>query len=82
MRSKKTSSSPPNNLIDYQSTPYTDKDGENPRPWYIEENGKANGVVVIVVFLLASVHRDRPATAGGVYQSTVGTDRGRAFVRR
>ena len=56
MRSKKTSSSPPpNNLIDYQSTPYTDKDGENPRPWYIEENGKANGVVVIVVFLLSQV---------------------------
>jgi hypothetical protein len=55
-RSKKTSSSsPPNNLIDYQSTPYTDKDGENPRPWYIEENGKANGVVVIVVFLLSQV---------------------------
>jgi len=57
MRSKKTSSSSssPNNLIDYQSTPYTDKDGENPRPWYIEENGKANGVVVIVVFLLSQV---------------------------
>ena len=50
-RRKKTSP----NLIDYQSKPYTDKDGENPRPWYIEENGKANGVVVIVVFLLSQV---------------------------
>ena len=52
-RRRKKTSSP--NLIDYQSTPYTDKDGENPRPWYIEENGKANGVVVIVVFLLSQV---------------------------
>ena len=34
------------------------------------------------VFTLAGVHRDRPATVGGVYQSAVGTDRGRAFVRR
>ena len=52
-RRRKKTSSP--NLIDYQSKPYTDKDGENPRPWYIEENGKANGVVVIVVFLLSQV---------------------------
>lgn len=44
------------NFIKYQSKPYTDKDGDNPRPWYIDEaSGKANGIVVIVVFLASQV---------------------------
>ena len=50
------SSSKSNNFIKYQSKPYTDKDGDNPRPWYIDEaSGKANGIVVIVVFLASQV---------------------------
>ena len=44
------------NFIKYQSKPYTDRDGDNPRPWYIDEaSGKANGLVVIVVFLASQV---------------------------
>ena len=50
------SSSKSTNFIKYQSKPYTDKDGDNPRPWYIDEaSGKANGIVVIVVFLASQV---------------------------
>ena len=50
------SSSKCTNFIKYQSKPYTDKDGDNPRPWYIDEaSGKANGIVVIVVFLASQV---------------------------
>jgi hypothetical protein len=50
------SSSKSNNFIKYQSKPYTDKDGDNPRPWYIDEaSEKANGLVVIVVFLASQV---------------------------
>ena len=50
------SSSKSNNFIKYQSKPYTDKDGDNPRPWYIDEaSGKANPLVVIVVFLASQV---------------------------
>ena len=50
------SSSKSTNFIKYQSKPYTDKDGDNPRPWYIDEaSGKANGLVVIVVFLASQV---------------------------
>ncbi len=49
-------SSKSTNFIKYQSKPYTDKDGDNPRPWYIDEaSGKANGLVVIVVFLASQV---------------------------
>ena len=50
------SSSKSTNFIKYQSKPYTDKDGDNPRPWYVDEaSGKANGIVVIVVFLASQV---------------------------
>ena len=50
------SSSSKSNFIKYQSKPYTDKDGNNPRPWYIDEaTGKANGLVVIFVFLASQV---------------------------
>jgi len=42
------------NFINIQpKKPYNDTD--NKRPWYIDENGKANGIVVIVVFLLSQV---------------------------
>ena len=77
------SSSKSNNFIKYQSKPYTDKDGDNPRPWYIDEASvKRTSRRYCRLFSLASVHRNGVATVGGVYQSAVGTHRRWEFVFR